>query len=369
MADFMHVTDLIYRSCPQYVPDLETDIREQFDLRTNPGLEFSEVQPFLALRDGKAVGRIVGVINSHANDKWNTRNVRFSMIEFIDDLQVSKALTDAVMEWGRERGMECIHGPLGITDFDKEGMLVEDFDLIGSMNTIYNHPYYPRHMEQLGFTKEVDWVQVHVDMPENVPPRFARIAAVVRERMGLRVIKLTDNAITHQGLGHKIFQLLNEAYAPLFGFSAFSDGQIDFFVKKYLRLIDKRLMPVVVNRDGEIVGVAITMGSLNHAMQKTHGRLWPTGWMHLLRAVKWRHEDGVEMLLVAVHPRYQGKGVNALFFDDLIPIYNDSGFRWAETGPQLENNMKELSQWDELKPKYIKRRRCYTLRFMPTAAR
>ncbi len=369
MADFMHVTDLIYRSCPQYVPDLETDIREQFDLRTNPGLEFSEVQPFLALRDGKAVGRIVGVINSHANDKWNTRNVRFSMIEFIDDLQVSKALTDAVMEWGRERGMECIHGPLGITDFDKEGMLVEDFDLIGSMNTIYNHPYYPRHMEQLGFTKEVDWVQVHVDVPENVPPRFARIAAVVRERMGLRVIKLTDNAITHQGLGHKIFQLLNEAYAPLFGFSAFSDGQIDFFVKKYLRLIDKRLMPVVVNRDGEIVGVAITMGSLNHAMQKTHGRLWPTGWMHLLRAVKWRHEDGVEMLLVAVHPRYQGKGVNALFFDDLIPIYNDSGFRWAETGPQLENNMKELSQWDELKPKYIKRRRCYTLRFMPTAAR
>ena len=363
MADFLHVTDQIYKSCPQYVPDLEADIRSQFDPGANPGLEFSDVQPFLAYRGEEAVGRIVGIINHRANAKWQTRNVRFSMIEFIDDIEVSKALTDAVIEWGRKQGMEAIHGPLGITDFDKEGMLVEDFHLTGSMNTIYNPPYYPRHMELLGFAKEVDWVQVHLTVPPAVPERFARTARFVRQRMGLRVVKLTDNDFTRGGYGRKVFHLLNEAYAPLFGFSEFSDGQIDAFVGKYLRLIDKRLIPVVVNGEGEVIGVAITMGTLSHAMQKTHGRLWPTGWVHLLRALKWRHEDGVEMLLIAVHPRYQGKGVNALFFDDLIPIYNHCGYRWAETGPQLEHNMKELSQWEALQPQYVKRRRCYKLDF------
>ena len=360
MHDFIHVVDDIYRDCQQYVPDMESDIRGQFNPRKNPGLEFSVVQPFVAYRNGVPVGRIVGVINNKANARWQTRNVRFSMIEFIDDDDVSTALICAVEHWGRERGMETIHGPLGITDFDKEGMLVEDFHLMGSMNTIYNPDYYPRHMERLGFTKEVDWVQVHIEVPAETPARYVRVSQYVQEQMGLRVIKLTNRDITAGGYGQRLFQLLNEAYAPLFGFSELSPRQIDSFVDKYLRLIDKRLLPVVVNREGEVVGVAITMGILNQAMRKTHGRLLPFGWFHLLKAMKLHHEDGVEMLLVAVRPDHQGMGVNALFFTDLIPIYNRLGYKWAETGPQLEDNMRELTQWKVLHPQYIKRRRCYT---------
>ena len=227
------------------------------------------------------------------------------------------------------------------------------------MSTIYNPDYYPRHMEALGFKKEVDWLQIRVNIPATVPARYARTAQYVREQVGLRVIKVTSKDIGKGDYGKKIFGLLNDAYKPIFGFSSLSEKQIDQFVKKYLGLIDKKLIPLVVNEKDELVGVAITMGCLSRAMRKARGRLWPTGWWHLLKALKWRSEESAEMLLIAVRPDYQGMGVNALFFDDLIPIYNEYGFKWAETGPQLEDNVRELSQWKPLKPEFVKRRRCY----------
>ena len=359
MDDFIRLPYYIYQDYPQYVPDLESDIRNLFDRHKNPAYEFSLIQPFVAYRHEVAVGRIVGIINRKANEKWQTRNVRFSMMEFIDDPSVSKALIEVVSKWGLSQGMDTIHGPLGITDFDKEGMLLEDFHLTGSMNTVYNPDYYPRHMEALGFEKEVDWVQVRINIPQEVPARYARTAQYAREQIGLRVVKLTNEEIYHRGYGQKVFNLLNEAYQPIFGFSELSTAQVDGFLDKYLRLIDKQLIPVVVNAEEEVVAVAVTMGSLSKAMQKAKGRLWPFGWWPLLKALKWCPEDNAEMLLVAVRPDYQGLGVNALFFDDLIPIYNKYGFRWAETGPQLEDNVRELTQWKPLNPEFVKRRRCY----------
>ncbi len=359
LDDFIRLPYYIYKDCEQYVPDLESDIREQLDPKRNPAFEFSDVQPFVAYREGKAVGRIVGIINRKANERWQRSNVRFSLIEFVDDAAVSAALIDAVATWGRSFGMNIMEGPLGVTDFDKEGMLVEDFHLTGTMSTIYNPDYYPRHMEALGFKKEVDWLQIRVNIPQTVPARYARTAQYVREQVGLRVIKVSSKDIGKGDYGKKIFSLLNDAYKPIFGFSSLSEKQIDQFVKKYLGLIDKKLIPLVVNEKDELVGVAITMGCLSRAMRKARGRLWPTGWWHLLKALKWRSEESAEMLLIAVRPDYQGMGVNALFFDDLIPIYNEYGFKWAETGPQLEDNVRELSQWKPLKPEFVKRRRCY----------
>ena len=358
LDDFIQLPYFIYKDCPQYVPDLKTDIRDLFNKQKNPAYEFSQIQPFVAYHNEVCLGRIVGIINHKANEKWQTRNVRFSMMEFIDDLGVSKALIEAVSQWGMSQGMEVIHGPLGITDFDKEGMLIEDFERTGSMNTIYNPYYYPRHMEALGFKKEVDWVQIRVNIPKEVPARYARTAQYAREQIGLRVVKLMD-VKDKQDCCRKVFQLFNESYAPIFGFSEISVEQADIFLKKYLSLIDYELIPIVFNEKDEIVGVAVTMGSLTKAMQKAQGSLWPFGWWHLLKALKWCPEENAEMLLVAVRPDYQGLGVNALFFDDLIPIYNKYGFRWAETGPQLEDNVRELSQWKPLKPEFVKRRRCY----------
>lgn len=359
MNDFVHIVDSIYGNCPQYVPDLESDVRKLFNSRKNPGLEFSDIQAFVAYQNEQPVGRVVGIVNGKANQKWKVRNVRFSMIEFIDDMTVSSALLKAVEEWGKTKGMDALQGPLGITDFDKEGMLVEDFDMLGSMNTIYNPDYYPRHMEAYGLAKEVDWLQVRIDIPQDIPARYARVAQYAREQIGLRVVKLTVKEVLQLGYGKKVFALLNECYQPIFGFSTLSERQMNTFINKYLRLIDLNLIPVILNDRQEVVGVAITMGSLSMAMQKAGGRLLPMGWYHLLKALKWKREDHAEMLLIAVRPDYQGLGVNAMFFNDLIPIYNNYGFKWAETGPQLEDNVRELSQWKPLHPQFVKRRRCY----------
>ncbi len=360
MNDFVRFAAQLYAGCQYYVPDLNMDIIDSLNPKKNVGSECSEIQPFIAYNAaGKTVGRIAGIINHRANEKWKTKNVRFGFIEFIDDLEVSAALLEAVEQWGKERGMDCIQGPMGIFDFDKEGMLVEDFDKLGSMITIYNYPYYPRHMEKLGYEKEVDWVQVAIEVPREIPPKYARVAKFAGEMFGLHVRKLTNTDISKRGYGKKIFHLLNVAYAPLFGYTELSDKQIDLYIKRYLPLIDKQLLPVIENENGELIGAAVTMGSLSHALRKTKGKLLPFGWYHLLRALKWKREDTAELLLIAVRPDFQGLGVNALFFADLIPIYNKYHFTRAETGPQLEDNMRELTQWKPLNPTYTKRRRCY----------
>lgn len=359
MNDFLSVPDIIYAGCGQYVPDMRSDVRSMFTSSEDANERTSEVQPFVAYRGQEVVGRVVGVVNKKANNTWKTRNVRFSMIEFIDDPAVSKALLDTVEAWGKAQGMERLQGPMGVTDFDKEGMLVEDFELRGSMTAYYNPDYYPRHMELLGLKKEVDWLQVRINIPQEVPPRYARVAQYAREQIGLTVKKASRREVLRGAYGPKIFKLLNEAYAPIFGFSAFSPKQAQKFLDKYVPLFNMDMIPLVENAEGELVGIAVTMPSLTEALQKSRGRLWPTGWFHLLKALKWQHEDNTEMLLVAVRPDYQGMGVNALFFDDLIPIYNKYGIKWAETGPQLEDNMRELTQWKPLHPEIVKRRRCW----------
>lgn len=358
MRDFIALPRRLYAHCEQYVPDLDLDVRNTFRPGHNAGLKFCEVQPFVAYRDGLPVGRITAIINHHANKKWQEACVRFGFIEFEDDVLVAEALLSTVEQWGRERGMTLIQGPLGITDFDKEGMLVEDFDLVGSMTAIYNHPYYPRHLETLGYRKAVDWLQVRIQVPTEIPARFQRVAQYAREQKGLRVRKMKRKEVLGED-GQRVFQLLNEAYSPLFEFSEFTPGQVREFLKKYISLVDLRLVPVVENPEGEIVGVAITMQSMTHALQQSRGRLLPLGWWHLLRALRQNREDSVEMLLIAVRPDYQGWGVNAMFFDDLIPIYNQMGIHWAETGPQLEENVRVLSQWKVLNPQFVKRRRCF----------
>ncbi len=359
MDDFIRFPNRLYADCPYYVPDMESDIRDMFNPRKNAGLEFSEMQAFVAYdSEENIVGRIVGIVNRHANEKWNTRNVRFGFIEFIDDRNVSAALLHTVEDWGRERGMNHIQGPMGIFDFDKEGMLVEDFDQVGSMITIYNYPYYPIHLEALGYKKEVDWVQIRIDIPQTVPAKYERVSHLSKELFGLHVRKLTHKDVA-EGYGHKVFRLLNEAYAPLFGYTEMSERQIDLYVKRYIPLINLEMLPIIENEKGELVGVAITMGSLSDALRKSKGKLLPFGWYPLLRTLKWKHEEKAELLLIAVRPDYQGLGVNALFFDDLIPVFNKLHYTWAETGPQLETNVKELSQWKPLNPKLVKRRRCY----------
>ena len=361
MTDFVKLPRKIYKGSPYYVPDLDKDVRGWFDPKHNPGLKHSEVVPFVAYDEkGEPVGRIVGIINHKANEIWKGSCVRFGWIEFVDDTDVSAALLKAVEDWGRQKGMDSIQGPLGISDFDKEGMLVEDFDKVGSTITIYNPPYYPEHMARHGYGKEVDWVQVRIAIPEDVPARFARVKKLVTEMYGLQVKKLTPHEVFKEHYGRKIFRLLNEAYSQLFGYTPHDEEEADAFVSEYIKMLDLKMLPMIEDGDGNLIACSITMPNISKALQKTGGSLFPIGWYHLLKALKWHHGNEVELLLIAVHPEWQALGINALIFADLIPIFNEKGFQYAETGPMLEDNLKVLTQWKALNPTTYKRRRCFS---------
>lgn len=349
-----------YKDNPYSVPDLYDDMLNTFSPKKNAAFEFCEADYFLALRDGKIVGRVAAIINRRANEKWDRKTVRFGWIDFIDDMEVSTALIDTVKQWGKERGMTEIEGPLGFTDMDAEGMLVEGFDQLSTMATIYNYPYYPQHMERLGLSKSADWVEMKIYVPDAIPEKHRRISDIIAKRYNLHIRKLkSKKEVRQSGVAHDIFRLINDAYTPLFGYSRMTERQIDQYVKMYVPVLDLRMVSIVENEQNEIVAVGISMASLSRALQKAKGRLLPFGWYHLLKALMWKRPKVLDLLLVAVRPDYQGKGVNALLFTDLIPVYKELGFEYAESNPELEMNEKVQNQWQYFKTEQHKRRRCF----------
>ena len=349
-----------YKDNPYSVPDLYDDMLNTFSPKKNAAFEFCEADYFLALRDGKIVGRVAAIINRRANETWNRKTVRFGWIDFIDDMEVSTALIDTVKQWGKERGMTEIEGPLGFTDMDAEGMLVEGFDQLSTMATIYNYPYYPQHMERIGLSKSADWVEMKIYVPDAIPEKHRRISEIIAKRYNLHIRKLkSKKEVRQSGVAHDIFRLINDAYTPLFGYSRMTERQIDQYVKMYVPVLDLRMVSIVENEQNEIVAVGISMASLSRALQKAKGRLLPFGWYHLLKALMWKRPKVLDLLLVAVRPDYQGKGVNALLFTDLIPVYKELGFEYAESNPELEMNEKVQNQWQYFKTEQHKRRRCF----------
>ena len=362
LKKFIRLNYEMYKDNPYSVPDLYEDMLNTFSTDKNPAFEFCEADYFLAYQGDKIVGRVAAIINRRANETWNKKAVRFGWIDFIDDPEVSKALIDTVKAWGKERGMTTLEGPLGFTDMDAEGMLIEGFDQLSTMATIYNYPYYPKHMEALGLVKATDWVELKLKVPEKLPDGYARVADIVKRRYNLRVRKLHSvKEIKRTGIGYTIFDLINEAYAPLYGYSKMTKGQIDQYVNEYLPILDLEMVTLIEQADtGELVAVGISMGSMSMALQRAHGKLWPLGWWHLLKALKLKHAPILDLLLIGDKREYQGKGVNALLFADLIPIYIRKGYKWGETNPELEGNEKVQAQWKFLDGQIHKRRRCFT---------
>ena len=367
LRTFIRFNYKLYKGNPYAVPDFLEDMMDTFDRKKNAAFEFCECDLFLAYRDKEVVGRVAAIINHKANKTWSTRNVRFGWIDFIDDAEVVDALISTVEQWGRERGMKKIVGPLGFTDMDPEGMLTDGFDQLGTMSTIYNYPYYPEHMVRLGFEKEVDWVERKVMVPTTEAQadagKYMRVADMSARRYNLHMRRFkTHKEILAADGGeyiHKIFNVINRAYADLYGYSQMNERQIDQYAKAYLPFLDLRLLAVVENEQNEPIAVGITMGSLSYALQKAHGKLFPFGWWHLIKAVYFKPAPVLDMLLIGVLPEYQNKGVNALLFAEIIPVAQKMGFVWAETHVQLEENEKSQTQWSHLDCSIHKRRRCW----------
>lgn len=359
LKTFIRFNYELYKNNPYSVPDLLSDMLNTYDRKKNAAFEFCEADYFLAYKDGHLAGRVAAIINHRANERWNVKNVRFGWIDFIDDEEVSAALLQTVENWGRERGMEAMQGPLGFTDMDAEGMLVDGFDQLSTMATIYNYPYYSKHMERYGMEKDVDWVEYRIKVPTDEPDKHKRISALVQKKFGLQIKKYKSSKKIARDYGQKIFELINEAYAPLYGYSPLSEGQIRQYVKMYLPILDLDMVTLVTDAEGELVAVGASMPSLSEALQKAKGKFFPFGWFHILKALFWKHPDTLDLLLVAVKPEYKNKGINGLLFSDLIKVYNQKGYVWAESNPELEMNEAVQRQWDYFEHTQHKRRRAY----------
>lgn len=348
----------LYKGNDCYVPPLIFDEVGTLSPDVNPAFDFCDAQSFMAFRNGEPVGAITAIINKAYNEKTGEKLMRFGFVNFIDDAEVVDELFEAVEKWGRERGMTSIVGPMGFSDMDHEGMLIEGFDELGTMATIYNYPYYPKHMERMGYAKDVDWVEYRMTVPDAVPEKYARIADIVAKKYGLSVLKYTSRSKIKKEYGRAIFELVNEAYANLYGFVPLTERQIDFYIKAYIDVLRLEDVCLVVDSDGKLVALGISMPSMSRALQKAHGKLFPFGWWHLLHAIQGK-TDVVDLLLVAVKPEYQSRGVNALIFADLIPRYIKNGYKFAESNLELEGNESVQKQWEYFERRQHRRRRAY----------
>lgn len=348
----------LYKGSEYAVPPLMMDELNTFNRKKNPAFDFCDAISIMAYRDGKAVGRATGIINNAVNERTGRKCARFGWIDFIDDKEVSIALTEWIENWAIQNGMNEIEGPLGFTDMDPEGCLIEGFDQLGTMATIYNYPYYATHFEDLGYEKEQDWVEFKINVPDDLPEKHYRIAKIVKEKFGIRLAECKNIKELANKYGQALFELINVAYDDLFGYSPLTPRQIDHYIKMYLPMVHKNGIAVVLNEKDEVVGVGITIPSLSKALQKSKGRMFPFGWYHLLKAFK-KGNDITDFLLIAVRPDYQNKGVNALFFERIFPHFKEQGFKIVETNPELDDNTKIHNQWAMFETTQHKRRRAF----------
>jgi GNAT superfamily N-acetyltransferase len=329
------------------------------DPKKNPAFEFCEAQCFMAFDGDKPVGRICAIVNHRTNEVWKSQSGRFGFVDFVDDPAVSKALFDAAEAWVQSKGMHSIHGPLGFTDLDQEGMLVHGFDQMGTMATIYNHPYYVQHIEKLGYVKDAEWVEYRVTLTASAPPRMKRVAEMVLKRHKVRVLKYKSaSKLMKDGYAQKLFELVNDSYSHLYGFTPLSQAQIDYYAKMYIPMMNLDFLTLIVNEAGDLVGMAAAIPSLSEALRKAQGKLFPFGFLHILKALKMKNPV-LDSLLMAVRKDYQNKGINALVFYDMLPLIRRNGTYYAESNPELATNAKMQSQWEEFEHVNHKRRRAY----------
>ena len=359
LRKFVNFPEKLYRNNPYYVPPLVFDQMDTLDQKKGAAQEFCDSALYMAYKDGEAVGRVAAIVNHKANEQWNHKEVRFGWYDFIEDPEVAKALMDKVEEFGRQHGMESVVGPLGFTDFDPEGMLVEGYDQLSTMALIYNFPYYNDYMEQMGFGKDADWIEYKVQVPTVMPERWPRLEKIIMERAGVHLRQLTRKIIREEDYGHKVFRCINDCYKDLYNFTVLPDHMADKYLGFYLSILDLRYLSMVENEKGDLVAFGVSMPSIVRALQRTRGKLFPFGWWPLLKGMFIKHDGMAELLLVGVHPDYQNSGVNSLVFMDMFRKFNEAGVQWAETNAILESNLKNQGQFRDFDHECKKRRRSY----------
>jgi len=357
LKKFIKFPNKLYGDNKFYVPQLISAELETLSKDKNPAFDFCEAKYWLACNENNTiVGRIAGIINHKYNKKTGKQLVRFGWLDFIEDIDVLKALIQAVVKFANEKGADGIHGPLGFSEFDASGILIEGFDEIPTAYGKYNHPYYAQMIEQLGFEKEVDWVEFRVTVPDKIPVRYTRIARSIAGRYKLQNVQLKSKKEV-LNYADQIFQLLNKEYENIHGFSGLTPNQIDALKKQFIPLLRLKFVSVILNAENKIIGFGICLPSLSKAFQKCRGRLFPFGFLHIQKAL--RINDTIDTLLIAIHSDYRNKGVNALIFNNIGNAIVSEGIKYIETTRELEHNLSAQNLWDKLENRQHKRSRCY----------
>ena len=348
----------LYRNSPYYVPSFIKDELNVWNPQENPALQYSEAKQYLALKDQKIVGRIAVIINHKEEKELGIRKVRFGWIDFIDDREVSKALIDTVISYAKQHEIDKIEGPMGFTNLDKAGMLTFGFEKIATMIGIYNHEYYPQHIEDLGLTKEKEWVEFEMNFPKVLPPKVEKFSKLIAEKYNLRVLEFRNKEEILPYV-KPMFKLLDETYKHLSTYTPISEEQIKTYKEKFFPMIAKNYVICVVDEHDELVSFAVTMPSYSKALQKAKGKLFPFGWWHFMQAQK--KNDRANFYLIGIHPEYQRRGVTAIIFKEIFVRFNNMGIDFAETNPELEENKSVQVLWQDYNPVNHKRRRTYSL--------
>lgn len=356
IKEFLEFPLKLYKDNEFYIPALYSDEKNMYDREKNASYEYCESIEAIAYKNNEVVGRIAGIINNKYNEKMNRKYLRFSHLDMIDDIEVTKALFDFIIKWGKEKGMNELNGPIGFIDIDRQGMLIEGFDKIGMSITNYNYPYYVEHMEKLGLVKDVDWVEYLVNIPTELDARVEKVQNALLNRFGFKLLKF-KNLKEIMPYIYKAFDVYNEAFYALHGTVYLTEKQISNLIKQFAPAINFDYVPIIVDKNDDVVGMAILAPSIAKASKKANGKMLPFGWYHLLKALK--HNDTLEMYLVAIKPEYQGFGLNAILMHDVTKCAIKNGVKFAETGPELEDNFKVRSQWDNYDAEIIRKRRCY----------
>jgi GNAT superfamily N-acetyltransferase len=346
----------LYRNDPFYVPALFMDDYQTLHHQKNPAFEHCEAQYWLAYEGSTVVGRIAGIINNKHIKKWNEPYMRFGWLDFVDDLRVSSALLSEVEDWARQRKLRALHGPLGFSDLDREGMLIEGFGELGTLATLYNYPYYSKHLENHSFQKDTDWIEFELKVPSSLPHRIAKAKDTILKRNNIRLLKI-KNKRELLSYAPKIFELINREYRHLYGAVPLSPREIQHYTDAYFGYVHPDFTPMVVDAMDNLIAFGVAIPSLSNALQKSRGRLFPLGWVRILRAIRCNFR--ADLYLIAVDKRYQGLGVNLVLMDRMCEVFNERGITVVESNPELENNLNVQSQWKILEKRQHKRRRCY----------
>ena len=358
LRKFVDYPNELYKDVPQYIPSMYADDMDDWDPQKNPAFSYCEAKCWLAWRDGRIVGRIGAILSKRANEKWNTRRMRFTQVDFIDDAEVSAALFAKVEEYARQHGCDEVQGPLGFTDLDREGMLVEGYDRRSMFITYYCHPYYKEHLERLGYKKDVDWVELLIEVPydETTLNHLQRLADMAQRMSGTHMIEVKSRR-DYKPLIEKVFQLLNTSYADLYGTVLLDEKQVKRYAAKFIPLINPELACFIADSEGKLAAFGVSAPSIADALKRSRGRLLPLGWLRVLRAL--RVNDTLDLFLIAVRPDLQNTAISAMLMNHVAQGCRKMGLRQAETGPMLETNTKVLRQWRLFKCEQHKRRRCF----------